>query len=187
VASLAVTTTVTTTVTVTTTAGATITTTTAATTATGSSPAITWAVASTPVSGGHRPCPSPAVQFGLRSGLGAGFVWGITSSVMWPASFAWRQLRRSHRFSAVALVPFLEDARSRGFLRAVGAVYQFRYATLQDQLAGELPPVVDHVRVQTGIAWLVGTVHRDTDEVGGEPTLEQDVVGVAAGDATAPQ
>ncbi|MEQ0559856.1 TIR domain-containing protein [Amycolatopsis sp. NEAU-NG30] len=33
------------------------------------------------------------------------------------------------------LVGFLEDARRRGVLRQVGAVYQFRHARLQDQLA----------------------------------------------------
>ncbi len=30
---------------------------------------------------------------------------------------------------------FLEDARERGVLRIVGAVYQFRHARLQDRLA----------------------------------------------------
>lgn len=32
-------------------------------------------------------------------------------------------------------MPFLDDARTRGVLRTVGAVYQFRHATLQDHLA----------------------------------------------------
>ncbi|MGH3867208.1 MAG: hypothetical protein ACRDQ4_13900 [Pseudonocardiaceae bacterium] len=65
-----------------------------------------------------------------------GLMYGITSSVTWPTTLAWRQLRRSHRVPAVALMPFLEDARGRHVLRTVGAVYQFRHATLQDQLAG---------------------------------------------------
>jgi hypothetical protein len=33
-------------------------------------------------------------------------------------------------------MPFLEDARGRGALRTMRAVYQFRHATLQDNLAG---------------------------------------------------
>jgi hypothetical protein len=69
---------------------------------------------------------------GLRIGLVLGLVYGITSSVTWPTTLAWRQLRRSHRVPAVALMSFLEDARDRHVLRTVGAVYQFRHATLQD-------------------------------------------------------
>lgn len=49
---------------------------------------------------------------------------------------AWRQLRRARRVPTVALMPFPEDVRGRGVLRTVGAVYQFRHATLQDKLAG---------------------------------------------------
>jgi hypothetical protein len=40
------------------------------------------------------------------------------------------------RVPVVTLMPFLEDARERGALRTMGAAYQFRHATLQDNLAG---------------------------------------------------
>jgi hypothetical protein len=88
---------------------------------------------------------------GFRVGLRFGFtnflftallvalVYGITSSVTWPTTLAWRQLRRTHHVPPVALMPFLEDARNRGVLRTVGAVYQFRHATLQDKLAKHTP------------------------------------------------
>jgi hypothetical protein len=36
---------------------------------------------------------------------------------------------------------FLEDARNRNVLRAVGPVYQFRHARLQDRLAGQDRPL----------------------------------------------
>jgi hypothetical protein len=64
-------------------------------------------------------------------------VYGVTSSATWPTTLAWRQLRRSGQVPAVEFLPFPEDARNRDVLRTVGAVYQFRHATLQDQLAGQ--------------------------------------------------
>jgi hypothetical protein len=73
---------------------------------------------------------------GIVAGLVAGLLYGITSSSAWPAALAWLQLRCSRRIPAVSLMRFLEDARARGVLRTVGAVYQFRHATLQDYLAG---------------------------------------------------
>jgi hypothetical protein len=42
---------------------------------------------------------------------------------------------------------FLEDARSRGVLRTVGPVCQFRHARLQDRLAVQEPAI----EPQTGI------------------------------------
>jgi hypothetical protein len=70
-------------------------------------------------------------------GLAVGLLYGITSSVTWSTTLAWRlQLQHSRRVPAVGLMPFLEDALDRGVLRTVGAVYQFRHATLQDHLAG---------------------------------------------------
>jgi hypothetical protein len=72
----------------------------------------------------------------LMIGLSVALGYGITSSVTWSTTLAWRQLRRTHHLPAVALMPFLENARDRGVLRTMGAVYQFRHATLQDQLAG---------------------------------------------------
>ncbi|MGH3973493.1 MAG: hypothetical protein ACRDS9_09220 [Pseudonocardiaceae bacterium] len=85
----------------------------------------------------------PLVLFawiGVGSGLAVGFVYGVTSSMTWPTTLAWLQLRRSHRVPAVGLMPFLDDARTRGVLRTVGAVYQFRHATLQDHLARQTSP-----------------------------------------------
>ncbi|MGH8919995.1 MAG: hypothetical protein ACRD0H_16960, partial [Actinomycetes bacterium] len=66
-----------------------------------------------------------------------GLVYGTVSSARWPTTLAWLQLRLCGRIPAVDLMPFLEDARDREVLRTVGAVYQFRHATLQDQLAGQ--------------------------------------------------
>ncbi|MGH2579120.1 MAG: hypothetical protein ACRDG9_15420, partial [Actinomycetota bacterium] len=74
--------------------------------------------------------------FGLVFGLGAGLVLGLLNSQTWPTTLAWLQLQVFGRVPAVRLMPFLEDARERGVLRTVGAVYQFRHATLQDHLAG---------------------------------------------------
>jgi hypothetical protein len=77
------------------------------------------------------------VWIGVGSGLTVGLVYGVTSSVTWLTIMAWLQLQRSRRVPAVGLMPFLNDARTRGVLRTVGAVYQFRHATLQDHLAGQ--------------------------------------------------
>ncbi len=76
-------------------------------------------------------------SIGVIIGLVVGLVYGVTSSVTWPTTLAWLQLRRSRRVPAVGLMPFLDDARTRGVLRTVGAVYQFRHATLQDHLASQ--------------------------------------------------
>jgi hypothetical protein len=57
-----------------------------------------------------------------------------------PATLAWRTLKLADYVPAVKLMPFLEDARDRGVLRTVGGVYQFRHATLQDQLADQTIP-----------------------------------------------
>jgi hypothetical protein len=82
-----------------------------------------------------------AFAFGPMLGLAVGLLYGITSSVTWPTTLAWRfQLQRSRHIPTVDLMPFLEDALDRGVLRTVGAVYQFRHATLQDHLAGQTTP-----------------------------------------------
>lgn len=79
----------------------------------------------------------PGLVAGLMAGLTVGLTYGITSSVTWSTALAWwLQLQRSGRVPAVSLMPFLEDARGRGVLRTVGAVYQFRHATLHDHLSG---------------------------------------------------
>jgi hypothetical protein len=77
------------------------------------------------------------LMIGLTAGLAVGLTYGITSSATWATALTWRlQLQRSGRVSGVNLTPFLEDARGRGVLRTVGAVYQFRHAVLHDYLAG---------------------------------------------------
>jgi len=47
---------------------------------------------------------------------------------------ATRRLARTGRLPR-ALMPFLDDAHRLGLLRAVGPIYQFRHAELQDHLA----------------------------------------------------
>lgn len=80
-------------------------------------------------------------EFGVTAGLAVGLTGllaiGVAGTATWATTLAWRQLRISGRVSAVGLMPFLEDARERGVLRTVGPIYQFRHATLQDQLANQ--------------------------------------------------
>jgi hypothetical protein len=79
--------------------------------------------------------------FGLVFGLAIGFVVGflpvLIDTGIWQTVLAWFQLQLVRQVPAVSLIPFLEDARKRDILRTVGAVYQFRHAKLQDQLAGQ--------------------------------------------------
>lgn len=83
----------------------------------------------------HGPLPvllrvlPPLLVFGLA-------IW-LEISLASQTTLAWLQLWLSRRIPTVALMPFLEDAQARGVLRTVGATYQFRHATLQDQLAGQ--------------------------------------------------
>jgi len=83
------------------------------------------------------------VIYGLAVGL-AGTLAGLNYALVYPetcpTTLAWLQLQYSGHVPAVRLVSFLEDARDRHVLRTVGAVYQFRHATLQDQLAATKPP-----------------------------------------------
>jgi hypothetical protein len=82
--------------------------------------------------------PAEALMLGLVTGLTVGLTYGITSSTTWATTLAWQlQLRRFHHIPTVRLLPFLEDARQRGVLRTVGAIYQFRHATLQDHLTNQ--------------------------------------------------
>ena len=94
---------------------------------------------------------------GLVAGLVIGLVVGLVYPQSWSSSLAFAQLAASDR-TPVRLMRFLEDARSRGVLRTVGPVYQFRHARLQDRLAAQEPA---------------------TGQGPGEPRL-------AAGDAAAP-
>lgn len=72
--------------------------------------------------------------FGLVGGLLGGLA-GSTAGRVWICQI---YLRVRHR-TPLRLMRFLEDARARHVLRTVGAIYQFRHATLQDRLA---PPAV---------------------------------------------
>ncbi|MFB9451105.1 NACHT domain-containing protein [Dactylosporangium vinaceum] len=53
------------------------------------------------------------------------------SGQTWIAAL-WLRIRAG---TPIRILAFLEDARRRGVLRTVGALYQFRHATLQDRLA----------------------------------------------------
>jgi hypothetical protein len=74
----------------------------------------------------------PAVVAAL--GLPSGALIGLALSASWTLWTGHLYLWTKYR---VALRPlrFLEDARARHLLRTVGAIYQFRHATLQDRLA----------------------------------------------------
>jgi hypothetical protein len=72
----------------------------------------------------------------LVAGLWVGLVVGLVYPQSWSSSLAFVQLAMSGR-TPVHLMRFLEDARSRSVLRAVGPVYQFRHARLQDRLAAQ--------------------------------------------------
>jgi hypothetical protein len=83
---------------------------------------------------GFDPGVSSVLAIGALGGL-AGVAW------LWPASTATCpvfccqvQLALRHR-TPLRLMRFLEDARERQLLRAVGPVYQFRHAKLQDRLS----------------------------------------------------
>ncbi|MGH3721874.1 MAG: hypothetical protein ACRDRI_24135 [Pseudonocardiaceae bacterium] len=80
---------------------------------------------------------------GFTGGLAVGLMTALITvlvNLRTITTLVWRQLRLSGHVPAVRLMPFLEDARERGVLRTVGDVYQFRHATLQDQLAGQCTP-----------------------------------------------
>jgi hypothetical protein len=76
--------------------------------------------------------------YGLGAFGGLLLLLALVVGLMWPVTYITRlafvQLAISHRLP-VRLMRFLEDARDREILRAVGAVYQFRHARLQDRLS----------------------------------------------------
>lgn len=77
------------------------------------------------------------IAYGLTVGLGVALSLGLRAgleSPIWVATFAFVQLSRA-RLGPVRMLRFLEDARARHVLRAVGPLYQFRHARLQDRLA----------------------------------------------------
>jgi hypothetical protein len=77
------------------------------------------------------------VQLGVGYGAWAGPAIGIGVSLTaaWPYYFVARVLLALHRRLPWPLMAFLADAHTRGVLRQVGAVYQFRHIELQHRLA----------------------------------------------------
>lgn len=97
---------------------------------------------------GHGPMNGPMV--GLASGL-AGMLIGVLAFGLpiglWLGNYhAWlAYLAATHRLARAGrlprrLMPFLDDAHRLGLLHAVGPVYQFRHAELQDHLAATYRP-----------------------------------------------
>jgi hypothetical protein len=113
--------------------------------------------------------PAGAVA-GLAAGLavaaGSWLAAALVLPLSWPASLAFAQLAASGPTPA-RLMRFLEDARDRNVLRAIGPVYQFRHARLQDRLAepGPLqsgpPGIDDHV---VGDAGVDGVMQPEADD-----------------------
>ncbi len=75
----------------------------------------------------------------LTNGLLIGLLLGLICYPTGRTTVTWLQLQLSRQVPAISLIPFLEEARKRDVLRTVGAVYQFRHATLQDQLSHRSP------------------------------------------------
>jgi hypothetical protein len=74
-----------------------------------------------------------AIPVGIVFGLAAGLC--VCLARAW-GGFAVTRLWLALRGQLpLQLMRFLDDARRRGVLRQVGAVYQFRHARLQDRLA----------------------------------------------------
>jgi len=76
---------------------------------------------------------------GLVFGLMGGLLGGLAGSAAGRVWICQIYLRVRHR-TPLGLMRFLEDARARHLLRTVGAIYQFRHATLQDRLAPPAAP-----------------------------------------------
>jgi hypothetical protein len=74
----------------------------------------------------------------MALGLVTGSLVALVYPQAWSSSLAFVQLAASDR-TPVRLMRFLEDARSRGVLRTVGPIYQFRHGRLQDRLATPQP------------------------------------------------
>jgi hypothetical protein len=80
-------------------------------------------------------------SYGLVFGLGTGLTSGICVPQFFAAAVAQAYLAVRYRVP-FRLVRFLEDARARHLIRAVGPVYQFRHALVRDRLAGSGSPAV---------------------------------------------
>jgi len=81
------------------------------------------------------------LAFGLAVGLTSALAVGITFGLAAGDHHAWlAYLIATHRLARAGRLPrslmsFLDDAHRLGLLRAVGPIYQFRHAELQDHLA----------------------------------------------------
>ncbi|GAA4626965.1 NACHT domain-containing protein [Actinoallomurus vinaceus] len=75
----------------------------------------------------------PVLMVGLVLGLVAGLLFGDHRSWLAYLVATWRLARAG--LLPRRLMPFLDDCHRLGLLRAVGPVYQFRHAELQDHLA----------------------------------------------------
>ncbi|MEU0886175.1 hypothetical protein ABZ345_47030 [Lentzea sp. NPDC005914] len=74
-----------------------------------------------------------SAPYGLGVGVAAGLTTWLTYSRAGTTAVAQIHLATRHN-TPLRLMRFLDDARSRHLLRAVGPIYQFRHATLQDRL-----------------------------------------------------
>lgn len=74
------------------------------------------------------------LTFGVAAGAIAGAAIALTMVRSWDSRLAFFQIWRAG-WGPVNLMRFLEDAHSRGVLRTLGPVYQFRHARLHDRLA----------------------------------------------------
>ncbi|GAA2214772.1 hypothetical protein GCM10009850_102380 [Nonomuraea monospora] len=81
--------------------------------------------------------------FGLAVGTSYALTFGVTAGLAAGRHHAWMAyLIATTRLALAghlprALMSFLDDAHRLGLLRAVGPIYQFRHAELQDHLAGD--------------------------------------------------
>ncbi|MEU9872525.1 NACHT domain-containing protein [Actinomadura sp. NPDC048021] len=79
--------------------------------------------------------------FGVRFGIAFGLVFGVWFGIGGGAHHAWAAyLIATWRLARAGLLPrrlmpFLDDCHRLGLLRAVGPIYQFRHAELQEHLA----------------------------------------------------
>lgn len=82
--------------------------------------------------------PPVGIAAGLVAGLIAGPLLGLAAGLMktstWSATLAFVQLAARWRIP-LRLMRFLEDARDRKVLRAVGPLYQFRHENLKERMA----------------------------------------------------
>ncbi|MFI6502354.1 NACHT domain-containing protein [Nonomuraea typhae] len=76
--------------------------------------------------------------FGVAVGLSYAVTFGLTAALVAGRHHAWMAFMIATGTGRIprGLMPFLDDAHRLGLLRAVGPVYQFRHAELQDHLAG---------------------------------------------------